>query len=101
MYWTNLTQNGQKQLFQEQNSRGLGRNLSITEAAGHRGGGAGGGHGVLDGSGRTEIAPWGITASLEWGGAARSVSPHGMRISCVRRGGRWAGLSSVCNGGTP
>ena len=30
------------------------------------------------------------------GGAARSVSTHGMQISCVRRGVRWAGLSSVC-----
>ena len=94
--------------------------MSITEAAGHRGGGAGGGHGVLDGSGRTEIAlsdsarasvaaraerggrdsreiaPLGLTVSLEWGGAARSVSPHGVRISCARRGVRWAGLSSVC-----
>ena len=74
--------------------------MSITEAAGHRGGGAVVGHGVLDGSGSTEIAPLGFTVSLEWGGgAARSVSPHGMRISCVRRGVRWAGLSSVCNGG--
>ena len=35
------------------------------------------------------------TVSLEWGGAARSVSPHGMQISCVRRGVRWAVLSSV------
>ena len=60
MYWTNLVHNGQKQLFQEQNSRGLGRNLSITEAAGHRGGGAGGGHGVLDGSGRTDLALLGM-----------------------------------------
>ena len=60
--------NGPKRLFQEQNSRGLGRNLSITEAAGHRGGGAGGGHGVLDGSGRTEIALWETNCIIGVGG---------------------------------
>ena len=56
--------NGPKRLFQEQNSRGLGRDLSMTEAAGRQDGGAGGGHGVLDGSGRTELARAGATVLM-------------------------------------
>ena len=89
MYWTNLVHNGQKQLFQEQNSR---------ELPGRGCGRRAWGPGWQRENGNRAL---GFTVSLEWGGAARSVSPHGMQISCVRRGVRWAGLSSVCDGGSP